>query len=130
LGSLEHFSNPSVGLQEIYRILKPAGKAAIFLPNSYYLIDIIRNVICKGYGPSHNQPLERFATINEWKDLIQSTGLRTIKIAKYNILFPKSSEDWKYMKAKPKRLVASLLSPLIPFNLSYSFLYICEKPVN
>lgn len=128
LGSLEHFMHPSMGIQEIQRVLKPLGKAAIFLPNSYYLVDIIRNVVMKGYGPTHNQPIERFATINEWKDLIENNGLKTLKIFRYNILFPRSKEDWNYIKTKPKRLLASIASPFIPFNLSYSFLYICEKP--
>ncbi|HAW59562.1 MAG TPA: hypothetical protein DCX03_11240 [Bacteroidales bacterium] len=130
LGSLEHYINPSKGVQEIHRILRPYGKAAIFLPNSYYLIDIIRFVLHKGYGPTHNQPIERFATINEWGDLIKANGLKINKVYRYNILFPRNIEDFKYMKAKPKRFIASLLSPFIPFNLSYSFLYICEKPAN
>jgi ubiquinone/menaquinone biosynthesis C-methylase UbiE len=127
LGSLEHFTNPSIGIQEIFRVLKPNGKAGIFLPNSYYLLDIIRNVMREGYGPSHNQPIERFATINEWGDLIQSNGLKIIKVKRYNILFPKSKRDWNYMIKKPKRIIASIFSPFIPFNLSYSFLYICKK---
>lgn len=130
LGSLEHFVNPTKGIQEIYRILRPDGKAAIFLPNSYYLVDIIRNVLGKGYGPTHNQPIERFATINEWGDLIKDNGLTIKKVYRYNFLFPRNFQDWKYMIAKPKRFIASLLSPFIPFNLSYSFLYICEKPAN
>ena len=127
LGSLEHFLNPSKGIREICRVLKPNGGAAIFLPNSYYLIDIFRNVLLKGYGPSHNQSIERFATINEWGDLIEENGLSIIKIYRYNMLFPRSRGDWKYLKGKPKRLIASLLAPLIPKNLSYSFLYICGK---
>lgn len=127
LGCLEHFVNPSDGIQEIYRVLKDDGKAAIYLPNSYYLVDIIRNVVLKGYGPSHNQPIERFATVNEWADLIKLYGFSIKKILKYNILFPRSRDDWSYIRMRPKRLIASLLSPFIPFNLSYSFLYICEK---
>jgi ubiquinone/menaquinone biosynthesis C-methylase UbiE len=127
LGSLEHFVNPSEGIQEIYRVLKINGKAAIYLPNSYYLVDIIRNVLLKGYGPSHNQPIERFATVNEWADLIKLCGLSIKKMLNYNILFPRSRDDWSYIRMRPKRLIASLLSPFIPFNLSYSFLYICEK---
>ena len=68
LGSLEHFLNPSKGIQEISRLLKNDGRAAIFVPNSYYLVDIIRNVLLKGYGPTHDQPVEIFATKNEWGD--------------------------------------------------------------
>ena len=34
LGSLEHFSNPKRGVQEIKRLLRDDGRAAIFLPNN------------------------------------------------------------------------------------------------
>lgn len=127
LGSLEHFLDPAKGLREISRILKDDGLAAIFVPNSYYLVDIIRNVLFKGYGPTHDQPIERFATKNEWGDLIKENGLQINKIYPYNFLFPKNKTDWNFIKHKPKKVIAAMFSFLIPVNLAYSFLYICRK---
>ncbi len=130
LGSLEHFLDPTKGIREISRLLKDNGLAAIFVPNSYYLIDIIRNVLIKGYGPTHDQPIERFATKNEWGDLIKENGLQLEKIYPYNFLFPKNKTDWDFIKHKPKKIIASMFSFMIPVNLSYSFLYICRKAKN
>jgi len=127
IGSLEHFINPDIGVSEIRRVLKDTGKAAIFLPNSFYLGDILTSVLLKGEGPSHNQAIDRFAAKNEWAELLQHNGLTVKKVYKYNFLFPRSREDWRYIKSRPKKIFGVILSPFIPFNLSYSFLYICEK---
>jgi len=127
IGSLEHFINPNRGIKEIKRVLKPSGKAAIFLPNSYYLGDILTKVMLKGEGPSHNQLIDRFHTKNEWVNLIESNGLNVLKTFSYNFIFPRSCADWKYISKRPKRLIGTLISPLIPFNLSYSFLFICKN---
>lgn len=126
IGSLEHFINPCFGLREIRRVLKKSGKAAIFLPNSYYLGDIIFNVMLNGNGPSHNQIIDRFKTRNEWMKMIEENGLVVNKIYCHNALFPRTKQDWLYLMKRPKKIIALLSSPLIPKNLSYSFLYICQ----
>lgn len=126
LGSLEHFLNPEQGIREISRVLKIGGKAAILLPNSYYLADLILKVWRKGYGPSHHQILERFATANEWKDFIELNGLKVNAVYKYNFLLPRSFDDWGWFRKHPKRLIPPLLGIFIPFNFSFSFLYICS----
>jgi len=127
IGSLEHFIHPDIGVSEIHRVLKDSGKAAIFLPNSYYLGDILTSVLLKGKGPSHNQAIDRFAAKKEWAKLLEQNGLSVKKVYKYNFLFPRSRADWRYIKSRPKKIFGVILSPFIPFNLSYSFLYICEK---
>lgn len=127
IGSLEHFLNPDLGINEIHRVLKDNGKAAIFLPNSYYLGDILTKVLLHGKGPSHNQVIERFATKKEWKDLLENNGLKVRKIYRYNFLFPHTKKDLRYLVKRPKRILGIMVSPLIPKNLSYSFLYICQK---
>lgn len=127
LGSLEHFVNPDQGLQEMRRVLKPDGLAALILPNSYYLLDIIWHVWRRGYPVSHRQLIERFATYGEWRDLIEANGLTVVKTYKYNLCWPRSAQDWKWYQKRPKQLLSALFGPFTPFNLSYSFLFICKR---
>lgn len=129
LGGLEHYTNIPQGVKEMSRVLKPEGKVAILLPNSYYLIDIIWLVWRTGYGPSHKQPLEKFGTVGEWKEVLNEGGIEVIKTYKYNFSFPRSKSDWEWYWARPSRLLKLLCSPFIPFNLSYSFLFIGKKAV-
>ena len=127
LGSLEHFLDIRAGVKEMCRVLKRNGLAAVFLPNSYYLVDIIRDVWWRGYGPSHGQIVERFATKLEWRDILVANGLTVIQTYKYNFFFPKNKLDWQAIKSHPYRILRPLIAPLIPFNLSYSFLFICKR---
>jgi ubiquinone/menaquinone biosynthesis C-methylase UbiE len=126
LGSLEHFLNPIRGLEEMRRLLRDEGRAAIFLPNSYYLVDIIWQVWRTGYSVSHNQPVERFATFREWWDLIESVGFKVERAYKYNFLFPRTINDWRWYKQNPRKLLNLIVSPFIPLNLSNHFLYVCR----
>jgi SAM-dependent methyltransferase len=127
LGSLEHFASPEQGLAEMRRVLKPGGLAVLVLPNSYYLLDILWHVWLHGYPVSHHQAIERFATFGEWRDLIQSHGLRVRRGYKYNLAFPRSLADWRWYARHPRKLAYVLTSPFTPFNLSYSFLFICSR---
>ncbi len=127
LGSLEHYTNIPQGVKEMARVLKPEGKAAILLPNSYYLVDIIWLVWRTGYGPSHQQTLERFATIEEWKETLQEGGIEVIHTYRYNFCFPKSKSDWHWYQKRLSRLLKMLFSLFVPLNLSYAFLFIGEK---
>jgi hypothetical protein len=71
--------------------------------------------------------LERFATFREWYDLLAEGGLVVEKAYKYNFAFPRSLFDMGWYRRHPLKLLPMLLGPLTPFNLSYSFLYICRK---
>jgi ubiquinone/menaquinone biosynthesis C-methylase UbiE len=126
IGSLEHFASMETGLREMRRVLKPGGKAAIFVPNSYYLIGIIWRVWRTGYSISQKQIVEHFATYNEWKDFLEKNGFYVEQGYKYNHIFPFSLADWKWHLKNPKRIILALLSPFIPKNLSYHFLFICR----
>jgi ubiquinone/menaquinone biosynthesis C-methylase UbiE len=127
LGSLEHFWSPEQGLREMGRVLKPDGLAALVLPNSYYVLDIVWSVWRRGYPVSHKQAIERFATAGEWRDLIQAHGLQVIRSHKYNFCFPRSRADVRWYARFPRKVAYVLLSPFTPFNLSYSFLFICRR---
>lgn len=126
LGSLEHYLDPWQGVSEIRRVLKPDGLAAIFVPNSYYLADIFWHVLRKGRGPSHRQVVERFASVREWADMLTMMGLEVVRTYRYNFCWPRSREDWRWYRRYPRKWLYLLTGLLTPFNLSYSFLYICR----
>ncbi len=126
IGSLEHFVSPVHGLAEMRRVLRPDGAVALVLPNSYYLLDILWHVWRTGYPVSHKQKIERFATAGQWQSLIEENGFRVVHTYRYNMIFPRSAADWAWYRRFPRKIVYPLLSPITPFNLSYSFLYICR----
>lgn len=128
LGSLEHYADVSLGIREMARVLTPGGTAAILVPNSYYLADIVWKVMRSGYGPSHQQPLEMFASAGEWKDLLAEGGLIPQSTHAYNFRFPRHAADWRWYHRRPRRFLNLLIAPLVPFNLSYCFLFICQRP--
>jgi ubiquinone/menaquinone biosynthesis C-methylase UbiE len=107
LGSLEHFLDPGEGARELRRILTPDGLAIVMLPNSYYSGDIWR-VIRGGYGPDHHQIIDRFATVAEWRDLLESAGLEVLHTDRYD-----KGKLWKRL--------------LFPFNLAYHFVFTCRR---
>ncbi|MBC7235683.1 MAG: methyltransferase domain-containing protein [Chloroflexi bacterium] len=127
LGSLEHFLDPGQGLLEIRRVLKWGGHALVLVPNSYYLPDILWRVVRTGRGPDHKQIVERFAACQDWRAFIEAGGLRVLRVRRFNFQWPRSRDDWAWYRANPRRLLGLLAAPFIPFNLSHSFLYLCQK---
>ena len=127
LGSLEHYLNPGEGVREIARVLAKDGVAAIALPNSYYLVDIIWQVWRTGYGPDHKQLVQRFATLREWEVFLTAGGLRVIRVYKHNFRFPRCKADLAWYRSYPRKILNLLVAPFVPFNLSNSFVYICRK---
>lgn len=102
LGNLEHFLDPAAGSRELARVCRADGLVWVLLPNSYYSGDLWR-VVRSGYGPNHHQVIDRFATINEWRDFLEANDLRVENAEPYN--------RFKWWKR------------LLPRNLAYHFLY-------
>jgi SAM-dependent methyltransferase len=102
LGNLEHFLEPARGAREIARVTRAQGTVLVLLPNSFYSGDIWR-VLRTGYGPDHHQMIDRFATVNEWRDFLEANGLAVEEVTPYN--------RFKWWKR------------LLPRNLAYHFLY-------
>ncbi|MBN1399608.1 MAG: methyltransferase domain-containing protein, partial [Anaerolineae bacterium] len=127
VGSLEHMLDPGECLLEMRRVLRWGGKAAILVPNGYYLPDIIWMVLRTGYGPNHKQIVERFATAQEWRAFIESGGLRVLEVKNWNFQWPRTPTDWAWYRANRRRWLGLVAAPFIPFNLSHSFIYICRK---
>jgi ubiquinone/menaquinone biosynthesis C-methylase UbiE len=122
LGSLEHFLDPAKGVKEMARVLKPDGRALILVPNSFF-IGHIYMAWRYGIPPDSGGQIfsERFGTRKEWQELIEGNGLKVEKVKAYNGYFssPKVS-FWV-------NLAYRALRPLIPFNLSADFIFICSK---
>lgn len=114
LGSLEHFLKIDVGIKEMVRVMKPDGIACVMVPNFFPLYEIL-HTLRSGYGRKQNQDLERFYCVNDWRDLINSNGLKVEKIFKYN------GKGWD---ANIKRMMLRFFTPL---RLSDHFVFICYK---
>lgn len=127
IGSIEHYFNPAKGFGEIARVLKPEGKACILLPNLFGLLGNIKYVIKFGEVFDDGQPLQRYATINSWKNLITSNGLKIIEVIGFNeVQFPRTRTDLRKYIAKPQKFLRLFFSNLIPINLSNHFIFICK----
>ncbi|MCO5171982.1 MAG: class I SAM-dependent methyltransferase [Planctomycetes bacterium] len=106
LGNLEHFLDPAAGARELARVLAPDGLCAVLLPNAYYSGDLWR-VIRTGRGPDHHQAIDRFATCEEWRDLLEAAGLHVLRVERWD-----KGKWWKR---------------LLPFHLAYHFLFVARR---
>ena len=127
LGSLEHFMRPELGAQEMARVLKPGGKAAILLPNSHHL-RAIYNVWRFGEILPDLQDFEQFATRREWERMLVESGFRILAVEKYDtgwsrVYRPGRTVAWTVYNA----LFRLLGGWWIPLNLTYTFIFVCAK---
>lgn len=127
LGSLEHFLDPARAVQEMARVLKPQGKAALLVPNSHH-VRAIYNVWKYGDIISDLQEYERFATRGEWERLLAANGLRVVGAEKYDtgmarIYRPGRELFWTLYNV----LFRLFGNRWIPFNFTYTFIFVCEK---
>lgn len=106
-GSLEHFPDVARGVREIARILKPAGRAVLIVPNFYVKTE---------------QPMEFRTHYWAWKHLFESSGLSVEKVA----------ADWGppvFKNANLKRAIARLIGKClctIPF-MQYQFIFVVSR---
>lgn len=116
LGSLEHFSDPGAALREMARLVRPAGRLLIVVPNSFFVLDIL-NAWWRGKGPNHGQPLERFAALGEWRALLEQHGLRVTAVKKHNTR--SAFSNWAF------QLAWAIARPFMPLSMSYQFVFLC-----
>jgi SAM-dependent methyltransferase len=125
LGSLEHFISPEQGLNEMRRVLRWTGRAALLLPNSFYWPDIVWHVWRTGYPVSHKQEIERFATAGQWCMLIEASGFRILRAHKYNLRVPTIFGDMRWYFRTPQKLLCLPLTPRRPCHPMCSILSTC-----
>lgn len=127
IGSIEHYVDMPQAVREMSRTLKPSGRAIILVPNSFSLLHNILLAYKTGRTIVDNQPIQRYAARAEWQDLLEENGLKVQKTLRYEIERPRTSADWQHYFRHPKKLVRLLVKPFIPLNLSFCFIYICQK---
>lgn len=123
LGSLEHFSRPEKGAQEISRVLKKDGVALVYVPNLMFLGHIYL-AYRDGVMPSEGQQgfSEVFYTYKGWKKLLEDNGLKVIAGKSYNRIY-----GTKKVSSFVVFLWENFVRFFTPFNLSYIFIFICQK---
>ncbi len=117
MGSLEHYIDMEKAIKESARVLKKKGFALYMLPNQYFLPDFFK-VFLLGDPNNKLQPIERFASKNEWKGLLENNGLKVVKILRYN---------QKFRGKGFLGFIYNVIEKIIPFNLSWHFIYICNR---
>jgi SAM-dependent methyltransferase len=126
IGSLEHFYHMDAGVREMARVLRPQGRAMILLPNTYSLFGNILTAVKRGVTLDDGQPIQRYAALNEWRQLLEGNGLRVTHVVKYERERPRFWRDIRWYVAHPKPLLRLLVTPFIPLTLAWCFVYICE----
>jgi SAM-dependent methyltransferase len=130
IGSIEHYQNPGRGIEEISRILKKSGIACIMLPNTFSLLGNVKNVLLKGDVFDDGQPLQRYNTKRGWERLLINHGLLSVKVLKYERIFPRTLDDTYWYLTHPIKFLHVLIGYFIPMNLINCFVYICVKKEN
>jgi len=127
IGSVEHYINPAASVAEMARVLKPQGLALVLVPNAYGLVGNILHVWRHGDVFVDVQPLQRYATRGWWTRLLQTNGLSVLRTFRYERELPRTWEDLRWQFAHPAKLLRALLSPLVPINLTDSFVFLCAR---
>ncbi len=127
IGSLEHFLDMKTAVRETTRVLQRNGRAIILVPNTFSLLTNIWIAFRQGRTSIDDQPIQRYAARYEWQQLLEENGLRVEKTLKYERIWPRNKEDWRAYLSHPKEMMRLLLTPVIPLNLAWSFIFICRK---
>ena len=122
LGSLEHFPSPERGAAEIARVLAPAGRAIVFVPNLFFLGHVWLG-LRHGAQPSEGGQdfSESFRTSQGWRTLLESSGLRVERWHPWNRIHATEKVGRMTMR------VWNAVSRLVPSNGAYAFAYVCRK---
>lgn len=130
LGSLEHFEQMDLGVQEIARVLKRDGVACVTVPNTFGLRWNVNVAWKTGDIDDDGQPLQRYGTRLQWQRLLESNGLSVASVQGYEHqrAFPRTWHDFVAYLKHPKQLASLLLFvPLIPVNAAGQFVFVCRR---
>ena len=123
IGCLEHYDDTEKGIRELARVLKKEGKALVYVPNTFFIMDILY-VLFKGDVKLTTQKVNKTQTKEGWKRLIEKNGLKIISIQRNNVF-----GGLNLKTKKIRKIIYLLIQWMIPFNYSYSYIYICKKKV-
>lgn len=130
IGSLEHFRCPSKGVAEMARILAPDGLALILLPNAYGLRGPVLHAWRSGEICDDGQPIQRYASLGEWQDLLVAGGLPPVRVHGCESLFaaPRRPAEWLDLLRHPSR-VLGLAQDWLPLTMATEFIFVCRRAV-
>jgi len=122
LGSLEHFESPERGAAEIARVLRPSGRAVVFVPNLFFLGHVWFG-LRHGTQPSEGgqEFSETFRSSKGWLSLLERAGLSVERC-----------EPWNKIHASDKvsrvtMWLWNVAARFVPRNGSYAFAFVCRK---
>ncbi|HRQ38299.1 MAG TPA: class I SAM-dependent methyltransferase [Chloroflexota bacterium] len=128
IGSLEHYLDMAQAVREMARVLKPDGRALILVPNTFSLLTNVWIAFRQGRTSiDPYQPIQRYAARYEWQQLLEENGLTVTKTLKYERERPRTRPDLMNYVRRPKQMARLMLTPFIPLNLAWSFVFICHK---
>jgi SAM-dependent methyltransferase len=128
IGSLEHFEQMDIAVQEMARVLKPGGKALLTVPNSFGLRWNVQYAWRTGDVDDDGQPLQRYGSRRQWECLLQANGLKVERVLGYEHerAAPRTRRDMLNYLRHPRRLLSFLLvTRFIPVNMAGQFVFIC-----
>jgi SAM-dependent methyltransferase len=128
IGSLEHYLDMPAAVRETARVMKAGGRAVILVPNTFSLFGNVWYAFRHGRTSiDPYQPIQRYAARFEWQALLEDNGLVVTKTIKFERVLPVNRADLAQVLRHPKELVRLLLTPFVPLNLAFCFVYFCEK---
>jgi len=127
IGSLEHYVDPAQGVCELARVLRPDGRAFVLVPNTFSLLSNVWNAYRTGRTSIDDQPIQRYGARADWICLLEQNGLTVLQTMKYERPWPRNAADRRYYLRHPKELLRVLAAPLVPLNLAFCFLFMCER---
>jgi ubiquinone/menaquinone biosynthesis C-methylase UbiE len=127
IGSLEHFGDPGLSVREMARVLRAKGKAFLLVPNTFSLLSNVWVAFRTGRTGIDHQPIQRYGARADWARLLESHGLAVLCTIKYEHPWPRLLADWLYHLRHPAKFLRLMITPFIPLNLAYCFLFTCER---
>jgi SAM-dependent methyltransferase len=125
LGSLEHFLDPSRGLQEMLRVARPGARFCIMVPNR----DFAGWKLLGQQGTAQQDINERLLSLAEWRRTFETQGLRVRHVFRDRW----HAVKWRLGSGRPSpwRAVKGLLLEfawrLLPLSWEYQFIFLLER---
>lgn len=123
IGSLEHVPEMKKALKEMKRVCSDIGKLCIVVPNKDFLL--YRLLILK--GTEQAQMEEHLLSLLEWKELIQTSGLKIIVIDSDPGPELRTDLGCGYFLRGLVRSLILLLTKFFPLEYTYQYVFICTK---
>jgi SAM-dependent methyltransferase len=129
IGSLEHFSDPLAGICEMARVLMPAGRAVLLLPNSFGWRGMVLHAWRTGEVIDDGQPIQRYGTVRQWGRLLESGGLGVERVLGCESLapaLPRRPRDGIVWLRHPSRWSIPL-NRWLPVTMAAELVFVCSR---